>query len=152
MQGPRERGPAEPGPPGLAGPGLASPGLASRAARGQDGHVETVLQRGMLGHAELGQQAAVSRAATEEDMLAGVDDQAVPVKGAGRAAEPGPGLEQRDVGARLRERDRGGDPRQPAADHHNAAPHAILPARAFTATAAFSPADSDIRPLSTAAG
>ena len=85
-------------------------------------------------------------------MLAGVDDQAVPVKGASRAAEPGPGLEQRDVGARLRERDRGGDPGQPAADHHNAAPHAILPARAFTATTAFSPADSDIRPLSTAAG
>src|SRR5580700_5708877 len=143
MQGAGERGPAEP---------------RLTASRGQDGHVETVLQRGMLGHAELGQQAAVSRAATEEDVLAGVDDQAVPVKGTGRTAEPGPGLEQRDVRARLRERDRGGDPGQPAADHSDSVrsppgphppprspftalwlAHLILPARAFTATAAFSP-------------
>jgi len=101
---------------------------------------------------ELAEQAAVRRAAAEVDVLAGVDDQAVPVERAGRAAEPGPGLEQRDRGARFGERDSGGDPGQSAADHHDPWAHPSLPASALTATRAFSPADSDIRPRSTAAG
>ena len=128
MQRARQRRPAEPG--------------LRLTSRGQDGHVEPVLQRGVPGHAEPVQQAAVGRAAAEEDVLAGVDGQAVPAERAGRAAQPRPGLEQGDVGARLGERDRGGDPGQSPADHRDASPrtqaHLILPARARTATMAFS--------------
>src|ERR1700751_192589 len=123
MQGAWQRGPAELGLP---------------PAGGQDGHVEPLLQRGVPGHAELGQQAAVGRAAAEEDVLAGVDGQAVPAERTGRAAEPWPGLEQRDVRARLGERDGSADSGQPPADHYYLA-HLPLPARAFTATMAFSP-------------
>ena len=103
-----------------SGPGSAVlRSLAFLPSRGQDGHVEPVLQRGVPGHAEPVQQAAVGRAAAEEDVLAGVDGQAVPAERAGRAAQPGPGLEQGDVGARLGERDRGGDAGQPPADHRD---------------------------------
>src|SRR6266567_6791360 len=59
MQRARQRRPAEPGLP---------------PSRGQDGHIEPVLQRGVPGHAEPVQQAAVGRAAAEEDVLAGVED------------------------------------------------------------------------------
>ena len=113
-------------------------------------------------------------------MLAVVDYQAVPAEGAGRPAQPGPGLQQRDADARLPQRDSGGDPGQTAADHHHAAAgrgsagpgggqaagrgaHAaatgpggsttgITPASERTATMAFSPADSDSRRCSAAAG
>src|SRR5215470_4864 len=136
MQGARQRGAAE--------PGLAAP-------RGQDGHVEAVLQRRVPGHAELGQQAAVGRAAAEEDVLAGVDGQAVPAERTRRAAEPRPGLEQRDVRARLGERDGSADSGQPPADHDNLA-HLALLARALAATMAFSPVDNDTRLCSTAPG
>gem|GEM_PF-6389413 len=94
MQRAGQRGPAEPGLPRLA----VSP-------RGEDGHVEAVLHGHVPGHAELVQQAAVGRAAAQEDVLAGVDGQAVPAERAGRPAQPRPGLEQGDVGARLGERD-----------------------------------------------
>ena len=139
-----------------SGPGSAvRRSLALRWAvgsRGQDGHVEPVLQRGVPGHAEPVQQATVGRAAAKEDVLAGVDGQAVPAERAGRAAEPGPGLEQGDVGARFGERDRGGDSGQPPADHRNLGGHLILPARARTATMAFSPVDKETRLFRTAAG
>src|SRR6185312_8498073 len=111
-----------------------------------------LLQRGVPGHAEPVQQTAVGRAAAEEDVLAGVDGQAVPAERAGRAAQPRPGLEQGDVGARLGERDRGGDPGQSPADHRYSEAHLILPARARTATMAFSPVDKETRLSRTAAG
>ena len=160
MQRAGERGPAE--------PGLTRPAVSSRS---EDGHVEPVLQRGVLRHAEPGQQAAVGRAAAQEDVLTGVDGQAVPAERARRAAEPGPGLEQGDVGARFRERDSGGDSGQPPADHRDSdslpgglggirvsSPrdrqrgHLILPARARTATMAFSPVDKETRLFRTAPG
>ena len=142
MQGARQRGPAEPpAPRGRAG--------------GQHAHVEAVLDRGVLGHAEPAEQVAVGGAAAQEDVLAGVDGQAVAAERAGRAAQPGPGLEQGDRRARLGERDRGGDPGQAAADHghpRGRRAHPNLPVRALTATVAFSRPDSDIRPRRTAAG
>src|SRR6266568_7205357 len=94
----------------------------------------------------------LGRAAAEEDVLAGVDDQAVPAERAGRAAEPGPGLEQGYVRAPLGQRDRRGDPGQPSPDDGDLRVHPNLPARALTATMAFSPVDSDMRLCSTAAG
>src|SRR5580658_5802876 len=138
MQRPGERGPAEPG---------AAP------AGSQYGDVEAALEWGVVGHAELVEQAAVRGAAAEVDVLPGVDGQGVAGEGAGRAPQPGPGLEQGDLRARLGERDRRGDPGQAAADHHRAGgAHFSLPARAWTATVAFSRPDSDMRPRSTAAG
>src|SRR4029077_11221805 len=104
----------------------------------------------------------------EEDVLAGVDGQAVPAERAGRAAQPRPGLEQGDVGARLGERDRCGDPGQSPDDHRDSdalpgrvwgppprnrqSTHLILPARARSATMAFSPVDKETRLSRTAAG
>ena len=161
MQGARQRGPAEPSPAGGQGgrPPRASraggrPRGASRAGSGgQHGDVEPVLDGGMGGHAERVQQAAVGGAAAEVDVLAGVDDEAVAGEGAGRPAQPGPGLEQRDRRARLGERDRGGDAGQAAADHgHPGGGHPSLPARALAATMAFSRPDREVRPRSTAAG
>jgi hypothetical protein len=155
MQGARQRGPAEP---------AQGRGPARSGGGGQHAHVEAVLDRGVLGHAELAEQVTIGRAAAEEDVLAGVDGQAVAVERAGRAAEPGPGLEQGDRRARFGERDRGGDPGQAAADHGDrrraagavrgaiGGGHPNLPDRALTATVAFSRPDSDIRPRRTAAG
>ena len=141
-----------------AGSICRGPGSAVRRSRprpgsgGEHGDVEPVLERGVGGHAELVQQAAVGGAAAEVDVLAGVDDQAVAGEGAGRPAEPGPGLEQGDRRARLGERDRGGDPGQAAADHGHPRAHPSLPARALTATVAFSRPDRETRPRRTAAG
>src|SRR5579862_9548986 len=147
MQWARQRGPAEP---------------SAALARGEHGDVEAALDRGVVGHAELVEQAAVGAAAAEVDVLARVDGEGVAGEGAGRTAQPGPGLEQGNLRARLGERDRRGDPGQAAADYHDSAGaggaglgggvHAILPARAWTATAAFSRPDSDMRPRRTAAG
>src|SRR5690349_21573887 len=137
MQGARQRGAAEPG---------------LSASWGQDGHVEAILHGRVPGHAELVQQAAVGRAAAEEDVLAGVDGQAVPAERAGGAAEARARLEQRDVGARLGERDRGGDAGEPPADHGYLLSHRTLPARARSATVAFSPVDKDTRRFRTEAG
>src|SRR5512135_3298840 len=149
MQGARQRGAAEPCPPGGW---RGCPPRTSRASRGQDGHVETVLHGRVPGHAELVQQAAVGRAAAEEDVLAGVDGEAVPAERAGGAAEARARLEQRDVGARLGERDRGGDAGEPSPDYRYLRTHVILPARARTATMAFSPVDKDTRRSRTEAG
>src|SRR5690242_21423715 len=84
MQGARQRGAAEPCLPRLA-----------IGSGGQDGHVEAVLHGRVPGHAELVQQATVGRAAAEEDVLAGVDGQAVPAERAGGAAEARARLEDR---------------------------------------------------------
>ena len=136
-----------------AGQAAPSCGAWPSDLRGQDGHVEPVLQRGVPGHAEPVQQAAVGRAAAEEDVLAGVDGQAVPAERAGRAAQPRPGLEQGDVGARLGERDRCGDPGQSPADHREAFKLiGTSPPGRCTATMAFSPVDKETRLSRTAAG
>src|SRR5262249_13658627 len=127
--------------------------------RSEDGHVEAALQRCVRGHTEPVEQAAVCGAAAQVHMLAGVHHQAVPGERHGGAAEPGLGLEQRDVRARLAERDRRGDPGEPPADDYGL--HWLAPLRAFrrsipasacTATSAFCPAGSDILPCRTADG
>ena len=95
----------------------------------------------MGGHAEPVQQATVGGTAAEVDVLAGVDDEAVAGEGAGRPAQPGPGLEQGDGRAGLGQRDRGGDPGQAAADHGHprkgagelGGAHPNIPVRALTA-------------------
>src|SRR5262249_40585699 len=76
------------------------------------------------------QQLPVAGAAAQEHVLAGVDLQVAAGERAGRAAQPGPGLEQGDADARLAQGDRRGDAGQPAADHHDAAGgHGRPPAR-----------------------
>ena len=150
----------------------AQPGTPAWA---QHGDVEPVLERHRAGHAEPGQQATVGGAAAQEHVLPVVHGQAAAAERAGGAAQARPGFEQRDPGPRLGERDGGGDAGQPATHHHHvrrgclcghrAAPGAAAGGRGrrrggrtaaaasdLTATAAFSPADSETRRLSTAAG
>src|SRR5215469_5451305 len=106
-------------------------------------------------------------------MLAVVDHQVPAGERGGGTAEAGPGFGQRDPVPLLGEGYRRGDAGQPAAQHghvrprgHRTAPAAGLDgpdrrgrggrttvaARDLTATSAFSPADSETRRLSTAAG
>ena len=175
-----ERGPAHAQPLGAGEEAVAHEGLAhvQRAGqrgpaqacpspRRQHGDVEPVLQRRRPGHAEPGEQAAVGHAAAQEHVLAVVDHEAAAAERGGRTAQAGPGLGQRDVGAHLAERDRGGDAGQAATDHddlarraHRAAPFPAAPAprgRSATtsdraATSAFSRGDSDIRRSRTTPG
>ncbi len=105
VQRAREPGPAQPGP----------------AVRAEHGDVEAVLQVHRRGHPEPGDQLTVGGAAAEEHVLAVVDHQPAPGEGAGRTPQPGPGLQQRDPVARLAQGDRGRDPGQAAADHHQVA-------------------------------
>jgi hypothetical protein len=82
--------------------GQRCPAELGSALRGQHGDVETVLEADGAGHAEPGEQPAVSRAAAQEHMLAGVDHQRAAVERGGGAAKAGPGLQQRDGGPGLR--------------------------------------------------
>ena len=143
-----------------------------RAAGCQHGDVEPVLKPDRPGHPQPRQQPAVRRAAAQEHVLAGVDDERAAVERGSGAAQPRPGLQQRDGGPGLGQRDRRGDPGEAAADHchapwpsrgldrgpgggaHERCPLAGSSGRASerTATIAFSRGDSDSRPCSTAAG
>ena len=89
--------------------GDATPLQPRAALRGNHGHVEAGLQRGVRAHAEPVEQAAVGGAAPQEHVLAGVDHQVVPGERHRGAAEPRLGLEQRDVRAGLGERYGGRD-------------------------------------------
>src|SRR5258708_20125753 len=82
--------------------------------------MEAVLEGRRPGQTEPGEQLGVAGAAAQEPGRAVVDLQPATGERAGRAAEPGPGLEQGDADARLAERDRSGDAGQAAADHHHA--------------------------------
>ena len=86
------------------------------AARHEHRHGEALLQEHAIAGAEALEEAAVGAAAAQEDVLAVVDAETVALRRPGRAPETRARLEERHAGAGVLAGDRGGEPRQPAAD------------------------------------
>ena len=129
------------------------PDRGSCAAGRQHGHVEPRLQEHLLAGAEPIEKFEVGGAAAEEDVLAVVEGEAVPADRGREAPERRPALEQHDLGAAVRGRQRGGDPCQASPDDADPGPaHGCAPARLRAATAAFSQAGTETRRRVTAAG
>ena len=103
-----------------------APQSAEPSARGpgdvDDGHVEALLQRCQRGAPDPVEEPAVGGAAAQIDVLAVVHGQVAAPEREGQAAQSRPALEQGDADPRVRERERGGDPGEPAADDDGTVP------------------------------
>ncbi len=82
-----------------------------------DRDVQPGLDLHLVGDAEALQQPAVGGAAAQEDVLAVVDPQLAASERGGETAQPGPGLDQGHLDARVGQSQRSRDPGQPPADH-----------------------------------
>src|SRR5262249_25163209 len=92
------------------------------------------------------EQTPVGTAAAEEDVLAVVHQEPVALERVGRAAQPGPDLDQRRALAGPRAVEGRRDPREPPSDHEDAAlAQAAAPRRLRAATQAFFRIGSETR-------
>ena len=135
-------------------PGPAEPGGPAPRRDHRDVHLR--LQPCQVAHPEPVEEAAVGGAAAQEDVLAGVDRQALPDERRSGAAQPGLRFEQRHRRSGVGAGDGGGEAGQAPAHHeHAGTAHAGAPgkrARARAATAAFSHPGREIRRRSTDRG
>ena len=148
---------------------VAAPDHRRRRAGSQHGDLQALLQADQTRAADALEQRSVGLAAAQEHVLAVVHLETAALHRVGGAAEPAPHLHERDLRARLRAVERGGDAGEAPADHEHAAlrahdaggvssagtltrAHAPLPSTPRAATQAFSRAGSETRRTSTCAG